>query len=406
MSSKSLKEVFVLIVTSLIMISCVANQSRQGQPHSTETRTQFLSTTLTTDIAESSNPTREIRTVSSDNICRFKNVLFIGGSITAGAGASEKTKSYASKVGQWFIESCPYDDIRIKNISVGGTGSDFAVFRLEHDLQGFIPDISFYEFAVNDSKRPSQEEIIKYTSALIHKLRRMNPEMLIFSVITTRADYQQFYEKGILPPAVSAHIRAANVMNVPVINIGHLFWISIFENDLQVQEYLPDGVHPSDLGHQFYYESVVQFLKSFFNIPADTKVGIELSNATLVDMSNVTTTCEKVKKKSGEYYLVCDKGDMFSTSFEGNVFGVVGIIRPNGGRLSCILDSTLSGTMEFWDEYSIRFNLGHIGYQFLFTNIERKKHTVTCTVSSQDNSSGIEQSSGEIVEVRYFMINP
>ncbi len=320
-----MKKIIVLFVAPILMLSCTANQSQQAQVVPTH------------------------QNIIENRICNYKNIAFIGGSITVGAGASEKSKSYASKVGQWFVDNCPNDSI--KNISIGGTGSDFAVYRLEHDLDGFVPDIAFYEFAVNDGGR-QPDDIKHHVEALIYKLRRMNPEMLIFSVITTKGNHMEFYKGGIFPPAVDIHIQVASNEHIPVINVGQNLWAYVIKNNEEIEEYLPDGVHPNDLGYQHYYESIVQFLDSYFNMPTEQYSG-DLANATLIDMSQATSTgCEKIKK-NGEFYFLCDKGDKFSASFSGNLLGIVGSIRSDGGRLDCIVDASLTSTLDFWDNYAL-----------------------------------------------------
>jgi lysophospholipase L1-like esterase len=89
--------------------------------------------------------------------------------------------------------------------------------------------------------------------------------MLIFSVLTTIDSDMEFYKAGILPPEVDIHLRVASENGIPVINVGQYLWDYIFKNGADIRDYLTDGVHPNDLGHQLYYESVVQFLTSYFD---------------------------------------------------------------------------------------------------------------------------------------------
>ena len=283
-----MKKTFLFLLVIILLITACQSQSAPAPP-------SIPAPTETPTILVASKEPR---------ICQYEGIAFIGGSITAGAGAS-KGNSYASKVGNWFISNCSYE-INIKNISIGGTGSDFAAYRLEHDLGGFVPDIVFYEFAVNDGSS-KDAYITKHVEALIYKLRRINPDMLIFSILTTKANQQQFYTLGNLPPTTNTHLQVAIDNNIPVINVGQSLWAYIAKNDEEIEDYLRDGVHPNDAGHQLYSETIIQFLNSYFNMSAKQYEG-GLANATLIDMSEIASaSCEKVDNNS-EIYLLCDKG--------------------------------------------------------------------------------------------------
>ncbi|MFN2233924.1 MAG: SGNH/GDSL hydrolase family protein [Anaerolineales bacterium] len=330
--------------------------------------------------------------------CDYENIVFIGGSITAGAGASTYEKSYASQVGQWFINQCPANNINIKNISVGGTGSDFAVYRVEHDLDGFVPDIAFYEFAVNDGIQPS-EYISKHVEALLYKLKRINANMLIFCVLTTNETHGDSYTNGLLPTSVESHAQVAVANNIPAINVGQLLWQYVTKNSEEIRDYLPDGVHPNDVGHYFYYEAIAHFLSAYFNLPAQPYTG-DLANAQLADMSEViTTSCEKIDVNS-EVRLICDKGDTFSVSLMSDTLGMVGRIRSDGGRLACTVDGTITKNIDFWDRYALSYD--RTSYFIPFTDLGKNTHTLDCTVL--DDLIG--ESTGYIVEILYLMLNP
>jgi lysophospholipase L1-like esterase len=79
------------------------------------------------------------------------NVVFLGGSLTWGAGATDPLKtSYRARVGRRLREF--YDNPRIEchDAAIGGTGSQLGIFRLERDVFRHEPDLIFVEFAVND----------------------------------------------------------------------------------------------------------------------------------------------------------------------------------------------------------------------------------------------------------------
>jgi hypothetical protein len=207
---------YIILISLTILTACSDMEFEQDYTLNL-TRTPIFTQTLKQNITPSQTKTAK----HNYEICSGSKILFIGGSITAGAGSSEKSKSYSEEVGSWFDFFCG-KEFKIKNISISGTGSDFAVYRLEHDLHDFIPDIAFYEFAVNDGG--NENNIRKHVEGLIFKLNRLNPEMKIFSILTTMENHKRFYSEGDLPPIVEIHSQIASDSNIPAINVGQSLW--------------------------------------------------------------------------------------------------------------------------------------------------------------------------------------
>ena len=238
----------------------------------------------------------------------------------------------------------------------------------------------------------------------------------------------KYYYAGFVPPVVGLHTQVASDNGVPVINVGQYLWNFIlrskpkireylpgvvhlynlgfpaFNYGAQIRDYLPDGVHPNDLGHQLYFESVVQFLASYFD--KDSRIPGDLTNASLMDMSGIeTTTCEKVKNRK-EVHLLCTKGDTFSSSFSGDTIGLVGTIQPDGGRLECVVDNSIIKDVDFFDSHALMYAKNHTGYFFLMDDLNKTQHELSCTVLDQIITSSDGSSQGYRVELLYFMVNP
>ena len=78
------------------------------------------------------------------------NVVFLGGSITEGHAASEKSKCYAGLCAEWFKNTFSSQKVNYINVGVGGTGSGFGAVRMDRDVLANNPDMLFVEFAVKD----------------------------------------------------------------------------------------------------------------------------------------------------------------------------------------------------------------------------------------------------------------
>ena len=66
---------------------------------------------------------------------------FLGGSITFGTGASLPTLCYRSRVMSELKEKYPETSLSDINAAIGGTCSDFGLFRMEKQLLSENPDM-------------------------------------------------------------------------------------------------------------------------------------------------------------------------------------------------------------------------------------------------------------------------
>ena len=111
-------------------------------------------------------------------------VAYIGGSITAGAGASDGSRtSYRALVGQWFAATFPQSAVNNVDAAIGGTGSDLGAFRAGRDVLAHHPDLVFVEFAVNDGGSP-EAMIDRAMEGIVRQIHQADPTTDICFVYT------------------------------------------------------------------------------------------------------------------------------------------------------------------------------------------------------------------------------
>lgn len=113
------------------------------------------------------------------------NVVFLGGSITQGAGASKYENSFVYKVSEYIEELYKDKNINIINSGIDGTGSEFGLFRLKRDVINKKADLVFIEFAVNDRIINSQIASIT-TEGILRELSNCEkPPAVVFLITPT-----------------------------------------------------------------------------------------------------------------------------------------------------------------------------------------------------------------------------
>ena len=84
-------------------------------------------------------------------------VVWLGGSLTEGEGASAPCFCWQALLSEWMKEKYPSCSFTCLNRGIGGTNSEFGLYRLRRDVLQNRPDLLFVEFAVNDYERAPEK---------------------------------------------------------------------------------------------------------------------------------------------------------------------------------------------------------------------------------------------------------
>ncbi len=198
------------------------------------------------------------------------NVIYFGGSVTNGHGASNAEKtSWRALVGGWFVENFPSASVNNINASYGSTSSMFGSYRLKHDVISQNPDLIFIEFAINDfydnqSRALSQEEAAMRYETIVRQIRTQIPDCDIVTVLTTEMGCIPTNKDGGLHKQAQGHEDVSITYNIPSIHIGRALADKMpYSNyDSAWKQYMIDSVHPNDAGHNFYFGVIKEYLEN------------------------------------------------------------------------------------------------------------------------------------------------
>ena len=220
------------------------------------------------------------------------NVVYYGGSVTAGSGASVADKtSWRGITSSWLQINAPNVNVTNVNSAIGGTGSHFGFYRLDEAVLANAPDLLFIEFSINDYYdnqdlwNIGENEAAMQMESIVRKVRTEAPECDIVIVLTTEKNLiNSLKESDTLHAQARGHYKIAEKYGIPTLRVGHALADTLSanwaDNDYaEWYEYVTDIVHPTDKGYQIYAGVVKEFLAN--SLLGDKNDGALVKNHTV-----------------------------------------------------------------------------------------------------------------------------
>jgi lysophospholipase L1-like esterase len=339
-------------------------------------------------------------------------IVYLGGSITYGEGASDKEKtSWRAITTSWFRTNFSNSRIDSINAGVGGTGSDLGVFRCSQDVLSKRSDLVFIEFAVNDNNKLSIEKKSAAMEGIVRLIKSANPKADIIFIYTTQKVMYDHYIANYEVDSIKAHKEVAKHYDTPEIYVGYKLMEKIKKGEGTWEEYTTDGTHPSDKGYAIYADCVIEFLRKNFQgqvseamskLPAKLKKGT-LDFAKLIDSWIVASDgwIKEDKPLMGSYphrITCCEPEKELVFKFDGTSIGLYWMIASDSGDIEWSIDNSIKGTASSWDSYALRFDRAN--YVILSDELEAGEHELKIKVRRSKNP----QSKGQWVRIGAFLV--
>lgn len=307
--------------------------------------------------AENNPPTRTLGRVF-DKLKRGEEVAigYFGGSITEAAG-------YRVKTLRWFTESFPKAKVREVNAAIGGTGSDLGVFRCASEVIAKKPDLVFVEFNINDGS-PTNDFRKATMEGIVRQLWSSPTQPEIIFLYTTSRD---------LNCARGSHPAVARHYGIPEIDLQPPLIDALKRSDLPKptdeqlhdskfdwkapgQIFMSDSVHPNDLGHTIYADTIVAYLKTQIDaaplaapVLPPPLITDEFATGHLVPPSaaKLSGDWETLQPDNKNWLLSRYKdgtinarraGDSLVFEFEGTAIGLFENVQADGGKYEWTVD--------------------------------------------------------------------
>jgi acyl-CoA thioesterase I len=352
-------------------------------------------------------------------------VAYLGGPITAGAGASapEKT-SYRAIVTEWLRKHYPKSEITELNAAINNTGvsggSLYGALRARRDVIAYKPDLLFVEFAVNDTN----ENEIPAKKAIEGLLRQLlvvaqPPEVvMLYATSAKRGVHTEWHD------AIASHYQ------VPSIDMQDRVWAMVDGGKIKLAEFWPgasrpaaswkDSVPPSDAGHKLYADFITSFLAEQERLKASPiprnlpppLVSDEMNYGEFKAVVEIKPQRGSARERGANWrveasndralpseLLVSDRpGAQVEYYFDGAVIGVSYRTGPDGGIIECLIDGKPAPPpLSRIDTFN---RVPQLGARIIAGGLGPGEHKLTIRVLGEKNP----KSSGNNVRLGYLLI--
>ena len=339
-------------------------------------------------------------------------VMYFGGSITAGAGASHPKYCYRELLTPWLKSQNPGAPIQAFNAAIGGTGSWLGAFRCWNDVGYLRPHLVIVEFAVNDGGLP-EDQVIASMEGIVRQLRTKTPSKPdILFVYTLVAGHLEDFKAGKLPPTMQYHEKVADHYGIPSVVMAKHAADQIIAGKLTMEEFAKDNVHPTDAGYALYLEALKPFFEAAKKHKGEMAVlpkplsPTNMENARLVpydwaELDDGWLGWQLSPTERLPHVAVSDKpGSTMKLKFKGAQVGVYDIIGPDTGNLEYRIDGGEWKHKVNFDKYCLKSARPHA------TVLERgldptKDHVLELRIA-EDTPEG---SKGRFTRLGWFLVD-
>lgn len=347
-------------------------------------------------------------------------VGYLGGSITAQNGWRVFSLD-------WFKQRFPKTKFAEINAAIGGTGSDFGVFRVHDHVLKYNPDLVFVEFAVNDGGADA-EKIIRSMEGIVRQVWQHNPTTDICFVYTIANNFLETEQSGQVSQSSSTMEKVADKYQIASINFG--FEVAKQEKNNQlifkgeskelngIKVFSPDGVHPyPETGHKIYQEVLQRsFEKMVTEMPVRSKKHILHKPMALDNFANAQMVDPTQAKLSKNWKIIQTKnsssvsgfsqflqqigkasqtGETMKVHFKGQAIGISDIMGPDAGKVIVEIDGAVKDTISRFDAYCTYRRMNY----FLIDHLGNKDHEVVFRVLSEPfDKAAILAKNGNVIK--------
>ena len=159
----------------------------------------------------------------------------------------------------WFVDHFPDVRFTVENAGIGATASDLGALRVDRDILAKGCHLVFVEFAVNDDGLPGEFRR-RTREGLLRKLLEDDTCDVVLVYTYSMSMYEDMSSNRV-PSSVAEFEELAQYYDIPSVWMGLYGFNEVRKGYMRFEEWVPDGLHPTQRGSYAYAKSVMQFLQ-------------------------------------------------------------------------------------------------------------------------------------------------
>lgn len=226
-------------------------------------------------------------------------ILFLGGSVTEGAGASSTNKRYTNLVIDQLRKIFPLKHIVGANRGVGSTPSVISCFLNDTFIEDFSPDLVFIDYSINDG---NSDLFLESYEGLVRKI--IQAGAIPIPLLLSRKNNTS---------ARDIHLKIVDHYKLPIVDMNSVL-IETSKNGKWSQFFI-DDVHPNNNGHLLIASKILEV--GLFNIVEYDEMN--LNNDPLTENQFETTNYIAAESidLSGSINVVLSENERFNIVLSG-----------------------------------------------------------------------------------------
>ncbi len=343
------------------------------------------------------------KTIERIRAASYVNMVYMGGSLTAAAGAGDSAVTSWRRLFTRYIYERYHRVYHCQPMEVmagvGAMESYGAVFTIERNVKPHLPVLAFVEFCVNDWGVPDTNLVRKGVEGIIRQLKGCptRPDVVLLGAGGRPGSLDS--PDGLADH--SLHRELADYYGLPFIDVQSYIHRVLEErnqtwDDVSIAFENGDNWHLNDYGNALWFECLREWFEDQwqrFDLNPTAVSNTELPSPMVSDELEFTKLVNPVKRnkaivKEGSWekkdsalvpwyldnLLVGRPGDKLTFTFAGTAIGMLNLVHCNGLKIEAKLDGKeIAGPYtNFGIEFGKFFILGH--------GLESGEHVLELTV--------------------------